>query len=128
MRCEAEAQSAAPARTHRYQAQPHLLIQADRPLSEGDTVAEAVPPCGPARMAVQPYVLAFGLRVEARRLAQDRSPLEAGAVARPGGQEACGRAGVCGQRGGMSALGTPVIMDFINHFHTFHLKLGMDTF
>jgi hypothetical protein len=128
VRSEAEAQSTAPAGTHGHQAQPHLLVQANGALREGDSVAEAVPPRGPARVAVQTHVLALSLRMEARRLAQDRSPLWARAVARPGGQEACRRAGVCGQRGGMSALISPVARNFINHFHKLHLRLGMDTF
>lgn len=128
VRSEAEAQGTAPARTHGHQAEPYLLIQADGPLREGDAVAEAVAPCSPARVAVQPHVLALGLRVEAWCLTQDSTPLGARAVARAGGQEAGRRAGVYGQRESKSALGTPVARDVINHFHNFPFRLGMDTF
>lgn len=128
MRSEAEAQRAAPARAHGHQAQPHLLVQPDGPLRERDAVAEAVAPRGPARVAVQPHVLAFSLRVEARRLAQDRAPLGTGATARPGGQEARRWARVCGKRQAarLGLLRTPAGPDwslFNNHFHLkFHLN------
>lgn len=108
MRREAKAQRTAPPRTHRHQAQPHLLVQPDGPLRERDPVAEAVAPRGTSRVAVQPYVLALGLSVEARRFTQDRTPLGAGPAARPGGQEARLRARVCRKRqaGGLGPLGT----------------------
>lgn len=98
VRREAEAERAAPARAHGHQAQPHLLVQPDGPLRERDAVAEAVASSGPARVAIQPHVLAFGLCVEARRFAQDWAPLGAGAAARPGGQKASRGTRVCGER------------------------------
>ena len=123
---EAEAQCAAPARAHRHQPQPHLLVQPDGPLREGDAIAEAVASSGPARVAIQPHVLAFGLCVEARCFAQDWAPLGAGAAARPGGQEASWWARVCRktQAGRLGPLRTTRTDSFFNsHFYfRFHLN------
>lgn len=65
---EAEAQGPAPAMVHGHQLQPHLLVEVDGPVGEGDPVTEAVPPRGPSGVGVQPHVLALGVGVEAQRL------------------------------------------------------------
>lgn len=95
---EAEAQRATPTRAHGHQAQPHLFVQPDGPLRERDAIAEAVAPRGPARVAVQPHILALGLCVETRRITQNCAPLRARAAVRPRGQETRRRARVCGKK------------------------------
>jgi len=58
---EAEAQGPAPAMVNGPPLQPHLLVEVDGPVGEGDPVTEAVPPRGPSGVGVQPHVLALGV-------------------------------------------------------------------
>lgn len=87
---EAKAQGPAPAVVYSHQLQPNFLVEVDGSVGEGDAVAETVPPCGLAGVSVQTHVLAFGLRVETRRLhdSKDRASLMAAV-----GQTVVGAAG-----------------------------------
>lgn len=44
----------------------NLFIEMDGPVAEGDAITEAVLACRTPKLTIEPYILAFGVGVEAR--------------------------------------------------------------